>query len=79
MAGPDRTYLPAAGRHWSLPLYDPVVKLLGGDGARELLLDQAAAPPAAHKHIGQIRLLVGFNLVLGLATVVIGASGRGYH
>jgi uncharacterized membrane protein len=34
---------------------------------------------AAHKHIGQIRLLVGFNLVLGLVTVMIGASGRYYH
>jgi uncharacterized membrane protein len=33
---------------------------------------------AAGKHIGQIRLLVGFNLVLGLATVVIGATGRYY-
>jgi uncharacterized membrane protein len=35
--------------------------------------------PAANKHIGQIRLLVGSNLVLGLVTVVIGASGRYYH
>jgi uncharacterized membrane protein len=34
---------------------------------------------AAQKHIKQIRLLVGFNLVLGLATVIIGASGRYYH
>src|SRR5260370_39261963 len=45
MVEPGRTYLPAAGHHWSLPLYDPVVKLLGGDGARELLLDQAAVWP----------------------------------
>jgi uncharacterized membrane protein len=35
--------------------------------------------PAAHQHIGQIRLLVGLNLVLGLATAVIGASGRYYR
>jgi uncharacterized membrane protein len=35
--------------------------------------------PAAHKHIGQIRLLVGSNLVLGWVTVVIGGSGRYYH
>jgi uncharacterized membrane protein len=35
--------------------------------------------PAGNKHIGQIRLLVGSNLVLGLVTVVIGASGRYYH
>ena len=33
---------------------------------------------AADKDIRQIRLLVGFNLVLGLATAVIGASGRYY-
>jgi uncharacterized membrane protein len=33
---------------------------------------------AAGKTLGQIRLLVGFNLVLGLVTVVIGASGRYY-
>jgi uncharacterized membrane protein len=32
----------------------------------------------ADKNIRQIRLLVGSNLVLGLATVVIGASGRYY-
>jgi uncharacterized membrane protein len=35
--------------------------------------------PAADQHISQIRPLVGLNLVLGLATVVIGASGRYYH
>ncbi len=37
-----RTYLPAAGHHWSLPFYDPIVKLLGGDKARRVLIDQAA-------------------------------------
>jgi len=42
MAEIGRTYLPAAGYHWSLPLYDPMVKLLGGDAARALLLEQAA-------------------------------------
>jgi ubiquinone/menaquinone biosynthesis C-methylase UbiE len=40
-----RTYLPAAGRDWFLPLYDPIVKLLGGDSARRALLDQAAIRP----------------------------------
>ena len=39
---PRRTYLPAAGHDWLLPLYDPFVKLLGGDRARRALLDQAA-------------------------------------
>jgi ubiquinone/menaquinone biosynthesis C-methylase UbiE len=37
-----RTYIPAAGHDWALPLYDPFVKLLGGDRARRALLDQAA-------------------------------------
>ena len=37
-----RTYLPAAGRDWSLPLYDPIVTLLGGNAARRVLLEQAA-------------------------------------
>jgi ubiquinone/menaquinone biosynthesis C-methylase UbiE len=41
----SRSYIPAAGHHWSLPLYDPVVKLLGGDAARGALLDQAAIRP----------------------------------
>src|SRR5437867_165260 len=38
---PRRRYLPAAGHDWCLPLYDPFVKLLGGDRARRALLDQA--------------------------------------
>lgn len=42
MAQPGRPYLPAAGYHWSLSLYDPMVKLLGGDAAREQLIEQAA-------------------------------------
>lgn len=37
-----RTYIPAAGHDWALPLYDPIVTLLGGAGARRALLDQAA-------------------------------------
>src|SRR6266849_8894036 len=40
-----RTYLPAAGHDWSLPLYDPIVKLLGGDKIRRVLLDQASLQP----------------------------------
>jgi cyclopropane fatty-acyl-phospholipid synthase-like methyltransferase len=45
MAETGRTYLPAAGYHWSLALYDPLVKLLAGDAARALLLEQAAVRP----------------------------------
>ena len=37
-----RTYIPAAGHDWALPLYEPIVTLLGGDGARKAVLDQAA-------------------------------------
>jgi hypothetical protein len=45
MSESTRTYLPAAGFDWSLPLYDPIVKLLGGDKARMVLLDHAALQP----------------------------------
>ena len=44
----SRTYLPAAGRDWLLPFYDPIVKLLGGETARKALLDQAALRPGHH-------------------------------
>lgn len=43
-----RGYLPAAGHDWFLPLYDPFVKLLGGDRARRALLDQSAIRPGHH-------------------------------
>src|SRR5258708_7517165 len=45
MVTPRRTYVPAAGHDWALPLYDPVVKLLGGDRARRALVDQAEIRP----------------------------------
>jgi ubiquinone/menaquinone biosynthesis C-methylase UbiE len=41
----SQSYLPAAGHDWLLPLYDPIVKLRGGDAARKALLDQAALQP----------------------------------
>jgi ubiquinone/menaquinone biosynthesis C-methylase UbiE len=44
-AGPRRAYLPAAGHAWALPLYDPLVKLLGGEAARRALVEQAALRP----------------------------------
>ncbi len=44
MENVNRTYLPAAGHDWALPLYDPFVKLLGGDKARQALIAQAALP-----------------------------------
>ncbi|HEY8370520.1 MAG TPA: class I SAM-dependent methyltransferase [Thermodesulfobacteriota bacterium] len=45
MAEPRRRYLPAAGRDWLLPFYDPVVRLTGGDALRRALLDQAVPEP----------------------------------
>ncbi len=45
MANTRRTYIPAAGRHWLLPLYDVMTKLMGADQARRALLDQAELRP----------------------------------
>jgi ubiquinone/menaquinone biosynthesis C-methylase UbiE len=45
MTHPERTYLPAAGHDWALPLYDPLVKLMGAERAKRALLDQAALQP----------------------------------
>jgi len=36
-----RSFLPAANWDWLLPIYDPFVKLLGGEAARKQLLEQA--------------------------------------
>ena len=41
-----RTYIPAAGHDWTLPCYDPLVKLLGGNSARAALVNQAELQPA---------------------------------
>jgi ubiquinone/menaquinone biosynthesis C-methylase UbiE len=41
MADTLRAYVPAAGRHWALPLYDPIVTLIGGNPTRRVLIDQA--------------------------------------
>lgn len=46
-------FIPAAGRDWALPFYDPLVKLIGGDRTRALLAD-LAAPQA-----GQVVLDLG--------------------
>jgi ubiquinone/menaquinone biosynthesis C-methylase UbiE len=40
-----KRYVPAASHDWLLPFYDPFVKLLGAEGARKKLLDQAAIQP----------------------------------
>ena len=41
-----RNFLPAAGRDLFLPLYDPLVSLLGGDRARRDLVEQAKIEPS---------------------------------
>jgi ubiquinone/menaquinone biosynthesis C-methylase UbiE len=41
----DRIYIPAAGYDWLLPLYDPLVKLMGGESAHRQLIDQANLRP----------------------------------
>jgi ubiquinone/menaquinone biosynthesis C-methylase UbiE len=41
----SRPYLPAAGKHWRLPFYDLMAKLLGADAARVLLAEHVAVKP----------------------------------
>src|SRR5262245_41329135 len=48
MAATERSYLPAAGHDLFLPLYDPFVKLLGGDQARKKLVEHATLQPRDH-------------------------------
>jgi ubiquinone/menaquinone biosynthesis C-methylase UbiE len=48
MSESQRGYLPAAGRDVFLPLYDLIAKLLGADGARQMLLDLAPLRPGDH-------------------------------
>ncbi len=45
MSERDKPYIPAAGRHWLLPLYDPFTKLLGVEGSHRRLLSHAAIRP----------------------------------
>lgn len=35
-----RSYVPAAGKHWRLPFYDLMAKLMGADAARALFVEQ---------------------------------------
>jgi len=41
----SRSFIPAAGHDWLLPLYDPLQRLLGGDAARRELVAQAEIRP----------------------------------
>jgi ubiquinone/menaquinone biosynthesis C-methylase UbiE len=42
MDQPERSYIPAAGQHWLLPLYDPLLWILRGDALKRPLIEQAA-------------------------------------
>jgi len=42
MEAARRTFIPAAGRRWTLPLYDPLVKLIGAERVRRTFIEQAA-------------------------------------
>ncbi len=66
MTDSERTFLPAAGRDIFLPLYDPIVKLFGGDAAREALLAQARISPS-HRV---------FDLGCGTGTLDVLIKGR---
>jgi ubiquinone/menaquinone biosynthesis C-methylase UbiE len=44
----QRTYVPAAGYDWLLPLYDVVARLLGTEAAHRQLVDQADIEPTHH-------------------------------
>jgi ubiquinone/menaquinone biosynthesis C-methylase UbiE len=37
----ERSFIPALGKRWLLPLYDPLLWLLGADAAKRLLIEQA--------------------------------------
>lgn len=45
MSKPRRTFIPAAGHNWLLPLYDPITRLVGVEPARSALVDQAKFSP----------------------------------
>src|SRR5688572_3323558 len=45
MVDSRKTFVPAAGRDWLLPLYDPLTRLLGAERARRGLVEQAALRP----------------------------------
>ncbi|HEX9938588.1 MAG TPA: class I SAM-dependent methyltransferase [Longimicrobium sp.] len=45
MTDTAKSYVPAAGRHWALPFYDLLTKLLGADRVRKTLTEQAACRP----------------------------------
>ena len=45
MDEPERSYIPALGKRWLLPLYDPMLWLFGADSAKRPLIEQAEIKP----------------------------------
>jgi ubiquinone/menaquinone biosynthesis C-methylase UbiE len=62
MTASKRGYLPAAGLHWALPIYDPYVKLLGWDAVRSTVLEQMDLAPG--QRVLDIGCATGTLLVL---------------
>lgn len=58
----NRGYIPAAGRHWRLPFYDLLARLLGADHGRKVLADQV--PCIAGARILEIGCGTGETLLL---------------
>jgi hypothetical protein len=70
----EKAYLPADGHDWLLSLYDPLVKLLGGDTARRILLEQATVRPRHRVLSSANPLLVAGLLYLGLGIAILQAN-----
>ena len=45
MTRSPNSYVPAAGKHWRLPFYDLMARLLGADSARAMLVEQTGVRP----------------------------------
>ena len=41
----ERSYIPAFGKRWLLPLYDPMLWLFGADSSKRPLIEQAEIKP----------------------------------
>ena len=45
MSDVQRSFVPAAGHDWFLPFYDPILRLIGADAAKQQLIEQADLQP----------------------------------
>jgi ubiquinone/menaquinone biosynthesis C-methylase UbiE len=71
---PDGDYLPGMGRHWLMPLYDPLSRLLGAGRLHRELLDAAAV--RAGQRVLEIGCGTG-NLLTALARRTPGIDAVG--